>query len=173
MAANYLTQMLTGGEWGELDYLILDMPPGTGDIHLTLVQTVPVTGAAIVTTPQSVALADAKKAFGMFATDAINVPILGLIENMAWFTPAELPTHKYFIFGKEGGKKYAEEKGVPLLGQIPLVQGICDSGDEGIPVCLDQNSPVAAAFKELAETVARQVSIRNSEKEPTKIVEVK
>jgi ATP-binding protein involved in chromosome partitioning len=173
MASNYLTQMLTGGDWGELDYLVIDMPPGTGDIHLTLVQTVAVTGAAIVTTPQEVALADARKAYGMFATESINVPVLGLIENMAWFTPAELPGNRYYIFGKEGGKRYAEEVGIPLLGQIPLVQGICDSGDQGSPVVLDESSPVSSAFKELAENIARQVSIRNSSTEPTKVVEMK
>jgi ATP-binding protein involved in chromosome partitioning len=165
--------MLTGGDWGELDYLIIDMPPGTGDIQLTLVQTVPVTGAAIVTTPQEVALADARKAYGMFATDNINVPVLGLIENMAWFTPAELPNNKYYIFGKEGGKRYAEETGIPLLGQIPLLQGICDSGDLGIPVSLTDSSPVAESFIELAKTVARQVSIRNSNMVPTRVVEIK
>ena len=173
MASNYLNQMLTGSEWGELDYLVIDMPPGTGDIHLTLVQSVPVTGAAIVTTPQEVALADARKAYGMFATDSIRVPVLGLIENMSWFSPAELPNNKYYIFGKEGGKRYAEEVGIPLLGQIPLVQGICDSGDQGSPVVLDDNSPVSMAFKELAETVVRQVAIRNATLEPTQIVEVK
>lgn len=173
MASNYLTQMLTGSDWGELDYLVIDMPPGTGDIHLTLVQSVPVTGAAIVTTPQEVALADARKAYGMFATESINVPVLGLIENMAWFTPAELPENRYYIFGKEGGRRYAEEVGIPLLGQIPLVQGICDSGDSGKPVSLNDESPVATAFKDLAETIARQVSIRNSTQDPTKVVEVK
>lgn len=173
MASGYLQQMLTGGDWGELDYLVIDMPPGTGDIHLTLVQSVPVTGIAIVTTPQEVALADARKAFGMFTTDNIKVPVLGLIENMAWFTPAELPENKYFIFGKEGGKKYAEQVGVPLLGQIPLVQGICEAGDNGSPIALDDNSPVAEAFRELAETVVRQISVRNAEMEPTKVVEIK
>ena len=172
MASNYLTQMLTGADWGELDYLIIDMPPGTGDIHLTLVQNVPVTGAAIVTTPQEVALADARKAYGMFAADSINVPILGLIENMAWFTPAELPENKYYIFGKEGGKHYAEEVGIPLLGQIPLVQGICDSGDTGNPIARDDSSAVGQAFRQLAETFAQQVSIRNSKMEPTKVVEL-
>lgn len=173
MASGYLQQMLTGGDWGELDYLVIDMPPGTGDIHLTLVQSVPVTGIAIVTTPQEVALADARKAFGMFTTDNIKVPVLGLIENMAWFTPAELPENKYFIFGKEGGKKYAEQVGVPLLGQIPLVQGICEAGDNGSPIALDDNSPVSEAFRELAETVVRQISVRNAEMEPTKVVEIK
>ena len=174
MASNYLTQMLTGGEWGELDYLVIDMPPGTGDIHLTLVQTVPVTGAAIVTTPQEVALADARKAYNMFTTDSIKVPVLGLVENMAWFTPAELPENKYYIFGKEGGKRFAEEIGVPLLGQIPLVQSICESGDNGSPVALlNDSSPVALAFRQLAESVAQQIAIRNATMDPTQIVEMK
>jgi len=174
MASNYLTQMLTGGDWGELDYLVIDMPPGTGDIHLTLVQTVPVTGAAIVTTPQEVALADARKAYNMFTTDSIKVPVLGLVENMAWFTPAELPENKYYIFGKEGGKRFADEIGVPLLGQIPLVQSICESGDKGNPVAtLDDSSPVAMAFRQLAESAAQQIAIRNANVEPTQIVEIK
>ena len=173
MASNYLSQMLTGADWGELDYLIIDMPPGTGDIHLTLVQSVAVTGAAIVTTPQEVALADARKAYAMFASDSIKVPILGLIENMSWFTPEELPGSRYYIFGKEGGKQYAEEVGIPLLGQIPLVQGICDSGDTGNPIARDLTSITGQAFRELAETFARQVSIRNSKTEPTRMVELK
>jgi len=173
MASNYLSQMLTGADWGELDYLIIDMPPGTGDIHLTLVQSVAVTAAAIVTTPQEVALADARKAYNMFASDSIKVPILGLIENMSWFTPEELPGNKYYIFGKEGGKQYAEEVGIPLLGQIPLVQGICDSGDTGNPIARDLTSITGQAFRELAEAFARQVSIRNSKTEPTRMVELK
>jgi ATP-binding protein involved in chromosome partitioning len=174
MASNYFTQMLTGGDWGELDYLVIDMPPGTGDIHLTLVQTVPVTGAAIVTTPQEVALADARKAYNMFTTESVKVPVLGLVENMAWFTPAELPENKYYIFGKEGGKRFAEEIGVTLLGQIPLVQSICESGDSGSPVAtLDATSPVALAFRQLAESVAQQIAIRNASMDPTQIVEIK
>lgn len=173
MASNYLTQMLTGGDWGELDYLVIDMPPGTGDIHLTLVQTVPVTGAAIVTTPQEVALADARKAYNMFTTDSIKVPVLGLVENMAWFTPAELPENKYYIFGKEGGKHFAEEIGVPLLGQIPLVQSICESGDAGNPAAMLDNGPVALAFRQLAESVAQQIAIRNANLDPTQVVEIK
>jgi ATP-binding protein involved in chromosome partitioning len=173
MASNYMQQMLTGGDWGELDYLVLDMPPGTGDIHLTLVQSVPVTGICIVTTPQEVALADARKAFGMFATEQIKVPVLGLIENMAWFTPEELPDNKYYIFGKEGGKRFAEETGVPLLGQIPIVQSICESGDNGSPISLDDSSAVGKAFVRLAENVVRQVAIRNNTKETTKVVEMK
>jgi ATP-binding protein involved in chromosome partitioning len=173
MASNYLSQLLTGSTWGELDYLVIDMPPGTGDIHLTLVQSVPVTGAAIVTTPQEVALADARKAYGMFATDSIKVPVLGIIENMAWFTPEELPENKYYIFGKEGGKRYSEEIGIPLLGQIPIVQGICESGDKGSPIAMDDSSPVAIAFRKLAETVAQQVAIRNATMDATKVVEIK
>ena len=173
MASSYLTQLLTGSTWGDLDYLVIDMPPGTGDIHLTLVQNVPVTGAAIVTTPQEVALADARKAYGMFATDSIKVPVLGIIENMAWFTPEELPENKYYIFGREGGKRYAEEIGIPLLGQIPLVQGICESGDNGSPISMNESSPVAVAFRKLAETVAQQVAIRNATMEATRVVEIK
>ena len=173
MASSYLTQLLTGSTWGDLDYLVIDMPPGTGDIHLTLVQNVPVTGAAIVTTPQEVALADARKAYGMFATDSIKVPVLGIIENMAWFTPEELPENKYYIFGREGGKRYAEEIGIPLLGQIPLVQGICESGDNGSPISMNESSPVAVAFRKLAETVAQQVAIRNATMEVTRVVEIK
>jgi len=172
MASNYLTQMLTGGDWGELDYLIIDMPPGTGDLHITLVQTVPVTGAAIVTTPQEVALADARKAYNMFTTESIKVPVLGLVENMAWFTPVELPENKYYIFGKEGGKRFAEEIGVPLLGQIPLVQGICESGDSGNPVARFESTAVSVAFRKLAESVAQQVAIRNATVDPTHIVEM-
>ena len=173
MASNYLTQMLTGVDWGELDYLVIDLPPGTGDIHLTLVQQVPVTGVAIVSTPQEVALADARKAVNMFTQDSINVPIIGLIENMSYFTPAELPDNKYFIFGKEGGSRLAEEADIPFLGQIPLVQSICESGDNGKPVALDDTSIVGKAFRILAENIAQQIAIRNSTMAPTKIVEIK
>ena len=173
MASNYLTQMLTGADWGELDYLVIDLPPGTGDIHLTLVQQVPVTGVAIVSTPQEVALADARKAVNMFTQESINVPIIGLIENMSYFTPAELPDNKYFIFGKDGGRRLAEEADIPFLGQIPLVQGICESGDNGSPVALDNTSVVGLAFRELAENIARQIAIRNSTLAPTKMVEMK
>jgi ATP-binding protein involved in chromosome partitioning len=139
-----------------------------------LVQTVPVTGAAIVTTPQEVALADARKAYNMFTTDSVKVPVLGIVENMAWFTPAELPENKYYIFGKEGGKRFAEEIGVSLLGQIPLVQSICESGDGGTPISLlDEKSPVSLAFRKLAESVAQQIAIRNATIDPTQIVEIK
>jgi ATP-binding protein involved in chromosome partitioning len=173
MATNALNQLINDADWGELDYFIVDLPPGTGDIHLTLVQTLPVTGAVIVTTPQEVALADARKAFSMFRQKEINVPILGLVENMSWFTPEELPDNKYYIFGKEGGRKLAEESGVVLLGQIPLVQGIREGGDQGTPVALDDATPVGKAFDQLAGNMAQQVAIRNANLEPTKIVEIK
>lgn len=172
MASNALTQLFTEADWGELDYLVLDMPPGTGDIHLTIVQNLSVTGVAVVTTPQEVALADARKAIAMFTQENINVPVLGLIENMSWFTPEELPENKYFIFGEEGGKRLAEEYNIPLLGQIPLVQGIRESGDYGRPVALDDNSPVAHAFQDLAIRTAQQVAIRNSTMAPTKPVQM-
>jgi len=150
MASNALTQLFNDTDWGELDFLIVDLPPGTGDIHLTLVQSIPVAGIGIVSTPQEVALADARKAFSMFNAESIKVPILGLIENMSWFTPAELPENKYYIFGKQGGRKLAEEAKINLLGEIPLVQSIRESGDNGSPISLDPNSPVKEAFSNLA-----------------------
>jgi len=173
MATNALNQLINDADWGELDYFIIDLPPGTGDIHLTMVQTLPVTGAVIVSTPQEVALADARKAFSMFNQKEINVPILGLVENMAWFTPEELPENKYYIFGKEGGKKLAAESGVVLLGQIPIVQSIREGGDTGNPVALDGKSAMGKAFDKLAASVAQQIAIRNAQLEPTKIVEIK
>lgn len=163
MASNYLSQMLTGGEWGDLDYLVIDTPPGTGDIHLTITQNAAVTGVVIVTTPQEVALADARKAYNMFTLDNINIPVLGLVENMSWFTPLELPQNKYYIFGKDGGKKFAQEINVPLLGQIPLVQGIREGGDSGKPAAMDDETMVANAYKELAENVVKAVAIKNAE----------
>jgi ATP-binding protein involved in chromosome partitioning len=172
MASSALTQLFKDADWGELDYLVIDMPPGTGDIHLTLVQTVPVTGVAIVSTPQKVALADARKGLSMFKQEAINVPVLGLIENMSYFTPEELPNNKYYIFGKEGCKKLAEEMKVPFLGQIPLVQSIRESGDAGNPITTDEKSPVSKAFMEIAQKLAQQVAIRNATMNPTKKVEV-
>ncbi|NCA84642.1 MAG: MRP family ATP-binding protein [Clostridia bacterium] len=154
MASNALNQLLRDTDWGELDYLVLDLPPGTGDIHLTIVQEVDVSGVAIVSTPQKVALADARKAFSMFNGEKTRVPILGLIENMSYFTPEELPDNKYYIFGKEGGRQLAKEAGVPFLGEIPLVQSICESGDNGKPVALQNDSnPVAKAFDELARNI--------------------
>jgi ATP-binding protein involved in chromosome partitioning len=166
MASNFLRQLMSQGEWGVLDFLLVDLPPGTSDIHLTLVQEVAVTGAIVVSTPQEVALADAVKGISMFRNGKINVPVLGLVENMSWFTPAELPQNKYYIFGKEGGKKLADRMGVPLLGQIPLVQGICESGDNGRPVALE-DSPAGEAFRLLAEEVINKVNIRNTEHKPT------
>ncbi|MCF8296396.1 MAG: Mrp/NBP35 family ATP-binding protein [Saprospiraceae bacterium] len=172
MASNALGQLFSDSVWGELDYMVVDLPPGTGDIHLTLVQTLSVTGAVIVSTPQEVALADARKGISMFKQKEVNVPVLGLVENMAYFTPAELPDNKYYIFGKEGCSRLAKEMKVPLLGQIPLVQSICESGDIGNPISLLEDSSVANAFKTLAENVAQQIAIRNIMMEPTKIVEI-
>jgi ATP-binding protein involved in chromosome partitioning len=172
MASSALKQFITECDWGELDYLLIDLPPGTSDIHLTLVQTVPVTGAIIVTTPQKVALADAQKGLSMFQQPQINVPVLGVIENMAYFTPAELPENKYFIFGKGGGENLATKNGVPFIGQIPLVQSIREGGDEGKPEVMKENSPSATVFKEIAREVARQISVRNAELAQTKVVEI-
>lgn len=171
MASSALKQFITDADWGDLDYLFIDMPPGTSDIHLTLVQTVPVTGAIIVTTPQKVALADATKGLAMFRQPQINVPVLGIVENMAYFTPEELPDNKYFIFGREGGKNLSEKYNVPLLGQIPLIQGIRESGDSGLPAVMKEGI-MANAFLELAEAVARQVAIRNANFAQTKRVEI-
>ena len=153
MASNALKQLITEANWGELDYFIIDTPPGTSDIHLTLMQTLSITGAVIVSTPQKVALADARKGVDMYQNDKINIPILGLVENMAWFTPAELPDNKYYIFGRDGVKQLAESLGLRLLGQIPLVQSVCESGDQGQPITLDPATPVAQAFLSLASTL--------------------
>jgi ATP-binding protein involved in chromosome partitioning len=172
MASSALKQFFSDTEWGDLDYLMIDLPPGTSDIHLTLVQTVPVTGVIIVTTPQKVALADAQKGLAMFRQPQINVPILGIIENMAYFTPAELPENKYYIFGKEGGKNLSEKYNVPLLGHVPLVQSIRESGDSGLPAVLKEG-PSAIAFKELAESLAQHVAIRNANNTKTQPVELK
>lgn len=172
MASNALKQLIKDGNWGELDYLLIDLPPGTSDIHLTLVQTVPVTGAIIVTTPQDVALADVIKGVNMFRGKTVDVPVLGLVENMAWFTPEELPGNKYYIFGKDGGKNLAEKLELPLLGQIPIVQGIREGGDEGKPVASVETSPMGKAFMELAANTIREVERRNAELDPTKKVKV-
>lgn len=172
MASNALKQLLTEGNWGALDYLLLDMPPGTSDIHLTLVQTLGLTGAVVVTTPQQVALADAVKGIGMFLDDKVGVPVLGLIENMAWFTPAELPQNKYYIFGRDGGRRLAEDLGIPLLGQIPLVQSICESGDGGAPSATNAASITGIFFQTLARNVVEQVERRNAEQAPTTKVEM-
>ena len=172
MASNALKQLIGDADWGDLDYFIIDTPPGTSDIHLTLLQSLAITGAVIVSTPQQVALADARKGVDMYQNDKVNVPILGLVENMAWFTPAELPDNRYYIFGKEGCRRLADELGVPLLGQIPIVQSICESGDEGRPAALDENTLTGRAFLQLAAAVVRQVDRRNVEQPPTHIVEV-
>jgi ATP-binding protein involved in chromosome partitioning len=172
MASSAIRQFVADVDWGNLDYLVIDMPPGTGDIHLTLVQTVPVTGAIVVTTPQPVALADAKKAIAMFAQPQIKVPVIGLVENMSWFTPAELPENKYYIFGKGGGKRLAEEFEVPFLGQIPLVQGIREGGDMGIPVMVSDDEVTRKAFMDFAGNAVRSVAMRNANVEATKIVEI-
>ena len=172
MASNALKQLIGDANWGELDYLVLDTPPGTSDIHLTLLQTLAITGAVIVSTPQQVALADARKGVDMYQNEKVNVPILGMVENMAWFTPAELPENKYYIFGKDGCKQLAQELNVPLLAQIPLVQGICDSGDRGEPAALG-DTMTGMAFLNLAQAVVTVVNRRNREQAPTKIVGIK
>jgi ATP-binding protein involved in chromosome partitioning len=167
MAHKALNQMLSDALWGDLDYMLIDLPPGTGDIHLSLVGAVPLTGALIVSTPQDVALADARKGIAMFQLAQINVPVLGIVENMSWFTPAELPENKYYIFGKDGAKALADELQIPLLGQIPLVQSIRESGDAGRPAVLQENTPQAIAFHDLVARVAQEIAIQNSiEKTP-------
>ena len=173
MASNALKQLIADADWDDLDYFILDTPPGTSDIHLTLLQTLAITGGVIVSTPQKVALADASKGIDMYPNDKVNVPILGLVENMAWFTPAELPENKYYIFGKEGCKQLAQEMNVPLLAQIPLVQSICESGDEGEPAATKVDTITGQAFVNLAQSVVTVTNRRNKEKAPTKIVQVK
>ncbi|HMG11166.1 MAG TPA: Mrp/NBP35 family ATP-binding protein [Mucilaginibacter sp.] len=162
MVSTAVKQLFNDADWGELDYLVIDLPPGTGDIHITVTQTFPVTGAVIVTTPQNVALADAKKGIGMFLMPAINVPILGVVENMSYFTPAELPENKYYIFGKGGGQKLAMQLDVPFLGEIPLVKSISDSGDAGKPTILEEDGLMTQAFLEMARRVAQQVAISNA-----------
>jgi ATP-binding protein involved in chromosome partitioning len=171
MASNFLKQLMTQGDWGSLDFLLIDLPPGTSDIHLTMVQEVAVTGAIIVTTPQKVALADAIKGISMFRSEKINVPVMGLVENMAWFTPAELPENRYYIFGRDGGKVLAERTNVPLLGQIPLVQSICETSDSGHPVALE-DSPAGNAFMALADEVVKKTEQRNKELRPTMKVQI-
>jgi ATP-binding protein involved in chromosome partitioning len=172
MASNFLKQLIVQGDWGELDYMVVDLPPGTSDIHLTMVQEVSVTGAVVVTTPQEVALADAVKGIAMWRSEKINVPVLGLVENMSWFTPAELPENKYYIFGKEGGRNLARSAGVPLLGQIPIVQSICEGGDSGIPVALG-DSISGRAFMDLAAAVIEKTEERNRSGNPTERVIIK
>lgn len=173
MATSALKQLIADADWGELDYFILDTPPGTSDIHLTLMQTLSITGAVIVSTPQSVALADARKGIDMYRNDKVNIPILGLVENMAWFTPAELPQNKYYIFGKDGCKNLAKELNCPLLAQIPIVQSICENGDKGTPAASQVDTITGQAFLSLAQSLVTVVNRRNKEQAPTKIVEVK
>ncbi|MDR2232486.1 MAG: Mrp/NBP35 family ATP-binding protein [Tannerella sp.] len=172
MAGNALRQLLGDANWGELDYMLIDLPPGTSDIHLSLVQTLAITGAIVVSTPQEVALADARKGINMFMGDKVNVPVLGLVENMAWFTPAELPENKYYLFGKEGVKHLSEELDVPLLGQIPIVQSICESGDKGVPVAYYPETITGGAFLKLAEKVVERVAYREVHLAPTQRVMV-
>ena len=161
MASNAVKQLFNDADWGELDYLIVDLPPGTGDIHITISQSFPIAGAVIVTTPQQVALADTKKGLMMFRMPGVTIPVLGVIENMSYFTPAELPENKYYIFGKDGGKELAAKYDVPFLGEIPLVQSIANAGDKGEPIAMDKNSPLSAAFAEIAGKIAQQISINN------------
>lgn len=163
MASNAVKQLFNDADWGELDYLLVDLPPGTGDIHITISQSFPISGAVIVTTPQQVALADTRKGLAMFNMPGINIPVLGVIENMSYFTPAEHPESKYYIFGKDGGKELASAANVPFLGEIPLVQGITEAGDKGRPIALDSNHPQALAFKEIAGKIAQQISISNAQ----------
>ncbi len=172
MATSALNQLLLQGDWGELDYLLIDLPPGTSDIHLTLVQSVAVTGAIIVSTPQDVALADAVKGINMFKGEKINVPVLGLVENMAWFTPAELPENKYYIFGKGGCKELANRLNLNMLGEIPIVQSICEGGDSGVPVATNAETVTGMAFTEMAERVVNAINERNAKVDPTKIVQI-
>ena len=170
VASNALKQLIVEGLWGELDYMLIDLPPGTSDIHLTLVQTVPVTASVIVTTPQDVALADVVKGVSMFRSKSVDVPVLGIVENMSWFTPAELPENKYYIFGKDGGKRLAEKLEIPLLGQIPLVMGIREGGDNGVPAAWNGNSASGEAFAQLANNVVNRLELRNKFYKPTEIV---
>lgn len=171
MASSAIKQFVTDVFWDELDYLVVDMPPGTGDIHLTLMQTVPVTGAVIVTTPQDVALADAKKGIAMFGQAQMNVPVIGLVENMSYFVPAELPDNKYYIFGKEGGKRLADEYDLPFLGQIPLVQSIREGGDQGVPIMMSDDLVTKKAFEGFASYVVRSIAMRNANMSAEKIAE--
>ncbi|WP_313806304.1 Mrp/NBP35 family ATP-binding protein [Flavobacterium sp.] len=172
MAAKALNQMIFDADWGELDFMLLDLPPGTGDIHLSIMQSLPITGAVVVSTPQAVALADAKKGVAMFQNESINVPVLGIIENMAYFTPEELPNNKYYIFGKEGAKNLAEDLDVPFLGEVPIVQSIREAGDYGRPAALQTATPVQVAFEELARSVVEETVRRNDNLPPTEAIKI-
>lgn len=172
MASKALNQMIFDAHWGELDFMLLDLPPGTGDIHLSIMQAMPVTGAVVVSTPQEVALADARKGVAMFQQDSINVPVLGIVENMAYFTPEELPKNKYYIFGKEGAKHLAEDLGVPFLGEIPLVQSIREAGDVGRPAAMQTATSIEAAFEELAKNTVLELVKRNKNLPPTEAIKI-
>ena len=172
MVSSAIRQFVSDVDWGELDYLVIDMPPGTGDIHLTIVQTVPVTGVIVVTTPQTVALADAKKGIAMFSQAQLKVPVIGLVENMSYFTPPELPNNKYYIFGKDGGKNLAEEFDIPLLGQIPVVENIREGGDIGVPVLVSDDTVTKKAFMDFTANAVRAIAMRNANMEPTEIQEI-
>ena len=172
MAAKALNQMIFDAAWGELDFLLIDLPPGTGDIHLSIMQSMPITGAVVVSTPQNVALADAKKGVAMFQQETINVPVLGIVENMAYFTPEELPENKYYIFGKEGAKMLAEDLEIPFLGQIPLVQSIREAGDIGHPAALQDGTPLSDAFEKLTQNVVQETVDRNSSLPPTEAIKI-
>jgi ATP-binding protein involved in chromosome partitioning len=172
MAAKALNQMIFDADWGQLDFLLIDLPPGTGDIHLSIMQSLPITGAVVVSTPQAVALADAKKGVSMFKSDAISVPVLGIIENMAYFTPEELPNNKYYIFGKEGAKHLAEDLQVPVLGEIPLVQSIREAGDYGRPAALQTDTALETAFGEIAKNIVQEVVERNETLPPTEAIKI-
>ncbi len=172
MASKALNQMIFDAHWGEIDFMLLDLPPGTGDIHLSIMQAMPVTGAVVVSTPQEVALADARKGVAMFQQDSINVPVLGIIENMAYFTPAELPDNKYYIFGKEGAKHLSEDLKVPFLGDIPLIQSIREAGDAGRPAALQAGTPIEAAFEEITKNVVQEVVRRNTDIPPTEAIKI-
>lgn len=172
MASKALSQMLRDAHWGELDFLLIDLPPGTGDIHLSIIQEVPVTGAVIVSTPQHVALADVKKGIAMFQMESINIPVLGLVENMAYFTPEELPDNKYYIFGKQGARFLAEDLGIPVLGEIPLIQSIREAGDVGRPAALQEGSKIEAIYKETAQNMVQSLVERNKNLPPTEAVKI-
>ena len=172
MASKALNQMIFDAAWGELDFLLVDLPPGTGDIHLSIVQAMPLTGAVVVSTPQNVALADAKKGVAMFQQESINVPVLGIVENMAWFTPEELPENKYYIFGKEGAKNLADDLGVRLLAQIPLVQSIREAGDVGHPAALQDDTMLSGAFQEMTRNTVEELVKRNDDLPPTEAVKI-
>ena len=172
MAAKALNQLIFDADWGELDFMLVDLPPGTGDIHLSIMQSMPITGAVVVSTPQNVALADARKGVAMFQQENIQVPVLGVVENMSYFTPEELPENKYYIFGQHGARNLAEDLEVPFLGEIPLVQGIREAGDVGRPAALQQDSPSQKAFEEVTRNVVQQTVRRNEDLPPTEAIKI-